>query len=127
MPHHRSNAISTLAVLIVSTACVSGVPSLAQNTSRPVDNSSQNSNQPVIADKQNNNSSDLATTAQVRRALMHDRDLSTYAHNVKILVADGAVTLKGPVNSDAEKARVAADAASVVSPDKITNELTVKQ
>ena len=40
---------------------------------------------------------------------------------------NGAVTLKGPVKSDEEKQKIASDAASVVSADKITNKLTVKQ
>ena len=39
-----------------------------------------------------------------------------------------AVTLKGPVNSDEEKQTVASKAAEVVGgPDKVTNQLTVKQ
>jgi osmotically-inducible protein OsmY len=58
---------------------------------------------------------------------MADKSLSTYAHNVKILTVDGAVTLKGPVQSDDEKQKVATEAASVVPAEKITNELTVKQ
>ena len=39
------------------------------------------------------------TTAQVRKAIIADKDLSTYAHNVKIITKDGTVTLKGPVKS----------------------------
>ena len=66
------------------------------------------------------------TTASVRKAIMADKSLSTYAHNVKIITMNGAVTLKGPVKSEEEKQKVAADAASAVSPDKVTNELTVK-
>jgi osmotically-inducible protein OsmY len=67
------------------------------------------------------------TTANIRKAIIADKDLSTYAHNVKIITVNGVVTLKGPVTSDGEKEKVASDAASVVSADKITNHLTVKQ
>ena len=58
---------------------------------------------------------------------MADKGLSTYAHNVKIITVNGTVTLKGPVKSEEEKEKVASDAASIVSADRITNNLTVKQ
>jgi hyperosmotically inducible periplasmic protein len=91
------------------------------------DNSKQNKNQAPTADNQTNAKSDRLTTQKIRKAIMADKNLSTYAHNVKIITVDGAVTLKGPVQSEDEKQKVASEAASVVSPDKITNELTVKQ
>jgi osmotically-inducible protein OsmY len=46
---------------------------------------------------------------------------------VKIITVNGAVTLKGPVSSEAEKQKVVADATSVVASDKLTDQLTVKQ
>jgi osmotically-inducible protein OsmY len=91
------------------------------------DNSTSNQNQTKTADNAGNANSDRMTTAQIRKAIIADKDLSTYAHNVKIIVRHGAVTLKGPVKSDDEKSKVQADAASVVSADKITNQLTVSQ
>jgi hyperosmotically inducible protein len=91
------------------------------------DNSKQNKNHAQTADNQTNAKSDRLMTASARKAIMADKDLSTYAHNVKIVTVNGAVTLKGPVKSDEEKQKVAADVSSVVSADKITNELTVKQ
>jgi hyperosmotically inducible protein len=91
------------------------------------DNSKQNKNQAQTADTQTNSKSDRLTTQKIRKAIMADKNLSTYAHNVKIITVDGAVTLKGPVQSEDEKQKVASEAASVVSADKITNELTVKK
>jgi hyperosmotically inducible periplasmic protein len=91
------------------------------------DNSNQNKNQANTADNQTNAKSDRLTTQKIRKAIMADKTLSTYAHNVKIITTDGAVTLKGPVQSEDEKQKVASEAANVVSTDKITNELTVKQ
>jgi osmotically-inducible protein OsmY len=91
------------------------------------DNSNQNKNHNQTADNQANSQSDRLTTQKIRKAIMADKSLSTYAHNVKIITVDGAVTLKGPVQTDDEKQKIASDAASVVSADKITNELTVKQ
>lgn len=91
------------------------------------DNSAKNKSQTTTADNQNNSKADRMTTAQVRKAIIADKDLSLYAHNVKIIVLDGNVTLKGPVKSEGEKSKVAADVANVVSADKISNKLTVKQ
>jgi hyperosmotically inducible protein len=55
------------------------------------DNSAQNKNQPTTADKQSNAKSDRMMTAQIRKAIIADKGLSTYAHNVKIVVANGSV------------------------------------
>jgi hyperosmotically inducible protein len=90
------------------------------------DNSGQNKDHSDTADNQSNAKTDRQTTAQIRKAIIADKNLSTYAHNVKIITSNGAVTLKGPVKSDDEKQQVATDAATIVSADKITNELTVK-
>lgn len=90
------------------------------------DDSARNKNQQTTADSQTNAKSDRLTTAKVRRAIMADKGLSTYAHNVKIITLNGAVTLKGPVKSEDEKQKVAADAAGATSADAITNHLTVK-
>jgi hyperosmotically inducible periplasmic protein len=91
------------------------------------DNSAQNKDQSTTADNQSNAQTDRAITQQIRKAIIADKDLSTYAHNVKVVTVNGAVTLKGPVKSDEEKQKVASAAASVVNAGKITNELTVKQ
>jgi osmotically-inducible protein OsmY len=94
------------------------------------DNSGQNrdkSNQTLSADSQSNNKGDREITANIRKSLMADKSLSMYAHNVKIITKNGAVTLKGPVKSEEEKAKIAELAAGVVSPDRITNRITVKQ
>lgn len=101
---------------------------LAQTQTTP-DNSANNrtQNHAKTADQQKNNTSDRALTAKIRRAIVADKSLSIYGHNVKIIVTGGAVTLKGPVHSDAEKQNIAAKAADVVGQDKVTNEITVKQ
>jgi osmotically-inducible protein OsmY len=84
-----------------------------------------NPSQPT-ADKQKDNPSDRDITQQIRDSVVKDKSLSTYAHNVKIISQNGAVTLKGPVRSDDEKQSIEQDAVNVVGKDKVTNELTVK-
>ena len=82
-------------------------------------------NEPT-ADQQKENQPDRELAAKVRQALVRDKSLSTYAHNVKIIVQDGVVTLKGPVRSEEEKRTVETKAAEAAGgADKIKNELEV--
>jgi hyperosmotically inducible protein len=79
----------------------------------------------VTADRQKLNSSDQAISQNIRKSIMQDKTLSTYAHNVKIITQDGKVTLKGPVRSDDEKANVEAKATAVAGVGNVMNQLTV--
>ena len=102
--------------------------SLAQSSSAQApDNSGQNKNHADTADNQTNSKDDRQITAKIRKAIVAQKDLSTYAHNVKIVTVHGEVTLKGPVQTEDEKQKVASLASTVVSSDKIVNVLTVKQ
>ena len=107
-----------------------GQQSSDQDGSAPADNTKvnqrdRNQNEPT-ADQQKNNLSDRDITEQVRRAIMKDRSLSSYAHNVKIITQNGQVTLKGPVRSDDEKRAIEAKATEIVGEGKVTSELEVK-
>lgn len=78
------------------------------------------------ADQQKENRPDRDITRDIRRSIIQDKSLSTYAHNVKVISQNGMVTLKGPVRSEEEKTTIEAKAAEIVGKDKITNQLTVK-
>jgi hyperosmotically inducible protein len=78
------------------------------------------------ADQQKQNRSDLDVTQQIRKSIVSDKSLSTYAHNVKIISQNGMVTLKGPVRSDEEKQAIEQKASDIVGKDKVSSELTVK-
>lgn len=114
----------TAPAVIALSLCFGG---LAVAKAQAPDNSKQNQAQATTAQSQSNATSDRQITADVRKALIADKKLSIYAHNVKIITQAGQVTLKGPVKSEDEKQQVATDAANVVSADKISNQLTVKQ
>jgi len=79
----------------------------------------------VTADQQKNNKTDLETTRQIRKALVADKSLSTYAHNVKVVTQNGKVTLKGPVRSEDEKKAVEAKAAEVAGAGNVTNQISI--
>lgn len=119
-------------MLYVSMACLplalAAPAAMGQMQScQKADNSGQNKSHAKTADNQSHAKDDRLTTQKVRKAIVGDKDLSTYAHNVKVITQDGTVTLKGPVRSDEEKQKVATDAASVVSQDKVVDQLTVKK
>jgi osmotically-inducible protein OsmY len=58
---------------------------------------------------------------------MKDHSLSTNAKNCKIITTKGgAVTLRGPVDSDEEKAKVAQHA-KMAGASTVTNQLEVKK
>jgi len=122
-----------LLVAVAATAllCVAEVTShrlLAQSSSTQApDNSAQNKNHVETADNQASSKDDRQITAKVRKVIVSDKDLSTYAHNVKVITVHGEVTLKGPVQTEDEKQKIASLASTVVSADKIVNDLTVKQ
>jgi hyperosmotically inducible protein len=67
------------------------------------------------------NPSDRAITQKIRKAIHQDKDLSIYAHNIKIITQDGKVTLRGPVRSEDEKSSLQAKAVAVAGQDNVTN------
>ena len=88
-------------------------------------NQADRSNDQPTADQQKNNPSDRELTQHIRQAILEDKSLSTYAHNVKIISQNGVATLKGPVRSDDEKRAIEAKADEVAGKDKVVNEMTV--
>ena len=87
----------------------------------------RNSDQ-ATADNQKANAADRALTAKIRKSVLADKSLSTYAHNIKIISQNGIVTLKGPVHSDEEIRSLMAKAAEAAGgPGKVVNQLAVTQ
>ena len=101
----------------------------ATGSQAPADNTKvnqrdRNQNEPT-ADQQKENTSDRQLTAQIRRAIVKDKSLSSDAHNVKIIAQGGSVTLKGAVKSDAEKQAIESKAAQIAGEGKVNSELQV--
>jgi hyperosmotically inducible periplasmic protein len=76
---------------------------------------------------QSNSPADLKITQAIRRALMNDRELSMTAKNIKVITTNGQVTLRGPVNSAQEKAKISQVARSAAGGSQIIDQLDVKQ
>jgi len=98
-------------------------------TQTPADNTKVNTrdraDHAVTADQQKENATDRDLTQKIRRSVMNDKTLSTYAHNVKIVSQGGQVTLKGPVRTAQEKQSIEAKAVEVAGAGHVVNELSV--
>ncbi len=104
----------TMLALSVSSAPAIQTPSQADGSAK-------------TAGDQRNNKQDLATTAQIRKALTADKTLSAAAHNVTIVTQSGMVTLRGTVKSAEEKESVASKAREVAGATMVNDLLSIAQ
>src|SRR5947207_14851215 len=110
--------VSSAGLLLAQQDSNSASPAPADNTK--VNKRDRNQNEPT-ADQQKENTSDRQLAAQIRRAVVKDKSLSTSAHNIKIIAQNGTVTLKGPVKSEQEKQAIEANAAEFAGEIKISS------
>ena len=118
--------------IILALACLSAfsLAALAGNEKTKPDNTATNerdrSGETKTSGDQSNSSTDLKTTQAIRQALMKDGELSTTAKNIKVITANGHITLRGPVKSAQEKAKIDQLARSAAGGAQIDNQLDVK-
>jgi hyperosmotically inducible protein len=117
-------------LLIIAAQSALSQSSTAPSTGTvPADNTKSNkldpSNTAATADAQKDNAGDRTITQRIRKSLVTDKALSTYAHNVKIVSVDGTVTLNGVVRSEDEKSAIEAKAVSVAGQGHVVNDLKV--
>ena len=121
-------AVPVLLSVLVIPRFALGQDQSPPSTATSPDNSANNKAHATTAEQQSSGTSDRLLTQKIRKSIIADKSLSMYGHNVKIITRDGAVTLKGPVHTDEEKQNIGAIAAEAAGgPDKVTNQLTVKQ
>ncbi len=108
--------------------CAAAVTGFGQEPDNTKVNKRDKSASEVTADQQKMNPTDRDLTKKIRRSIMDDKSLSSYAHNIKVISQNGTVTLKGPVKSEDEKKAVMEKAVAVAgSADKVTDQISVKQ
>jgi hyperosmotically inducible periplasmic protein len=124
-----ANKLLRLSALGLLGAALIAIPASSQDPQQQPapDNSKTNKQErgSATADKQKMNPADRETARKIRSAIHDDKTLSTYAHNVKVIVQNGQVTLKGPVRSEEEKTTVESKATAVAGAGNVTNNLTV--
>jgi hyperosmotically inducible protein len=119
---HSHPPLAVLAAILAGGLAVQIAPAQTQP-----DNTRVNKNDTAVtADTQKNNQGDRYITQQIRKAVIADKSLSTYGHNVKIISQEGTVTLKGPVKSEDERKNIVAKAEQIAGAGKVTDQLSVK-
>jgi len=119
--------VSLLCLCLTATASAVPAPAFAQQPApdnTKVNTRDRAASQPT-ADQQRNDRSDVAITRDIRRAIVNDKALSTYAHNVKIITRQGQVTLKGPVRTDEEKRAVESKATEIAGAGHVNSEVSI--
>jgi osmotically-inducible protein OsmY len=89
-------------------------------------NARDRSNATLTAFNQPNDAADRKLAADARKAIVDDKELSVMARNVKLVAIDGTVTLRGPVQTDAERIKVGQIVAKVSGVSNVDNQLDVK-
>jgi len=97
---------------------------------KPADNTARNvrdrSSDTVTPGDQSETKGDLEVTRRIRRAITQNDQLSTTAKNIKIVTANGKVTLRGPVQNAAEKQQIADLAKATEGVTSVDDQLELK-
>jgi osmotically-inducible protein OsmY len=125
-------AIAFALIMGVAQAPLAADPATTEEAAQqPADNSGRNvrdrDDRTLTPMDQSENEQDIAITQKIRKQVVDDDSLSMMAHNVKIITANGVVTLRGPVKSQTEKDRIAATAEKVAGANKVQNQLEIAQ
>jgi len=117
-------------LLVLTCLSALNLAALANDNATKPENTATNerdrSRETKTSGDQSNSSADLKITQAIRQALMKDRELSTTAKNIKVITANGQVTLRGPVKSAQEKAKIDQIAKSAAGGAQIDDQLEVK-
>jgi osmotically-inducible protein OsmY len=120
------NALVAAAVLALTAAAAD-----AQTSASAPDNAKANAagvnstDSTSTAQGQSNSPADITLAQQIRKSVIADKSLSTYAHNVKIVAVNGAVTLNGVVRDSHEKSVIETKALALAGKGNVTDDLTV--
>lgn len=121
--NHTLLALTSVFALSMATVNAEEKKSAPDNTDK---NKRDRSGETKTAGDQSNSPEDLKITQNIRQAVVKDSSLTMTAKNVKIITAGGMVTLRGPVNSVEEKAKIETLAKAAAGDTKVDNQLEVK-
>jgi osmotically-inducible protein OsmY len=138
----KHSALRTIAVTAISLAwCVSACdrepPSGSTRTTSGSTNAADNTrvnarDQPGATalptpTDQSNDPVDLAVTQRIRQAILGEDSLSVDAKNVKIITANGVITLRGPVKTPAERATIDSKARDLAGNNRVDDQIDVSK
>jgi osmotically-inducible protein OsmY len=123
---HHVTRLLILALSIVVPSCDKAD---ANTQDKPADNTKKNERDRDGDTKtpldQNENKADIDISAAIRKAVVADDALSMGAKNVKIITADGVVTLRGPVATADEKQKIAKLAQDTAGVQRVDDQLEI--
>jgi osmotically-inducible protein OsmY len=96
--------------------------SVLENTERNVRDKDDKT---LTPEDQKETESDINITAAIRQAVVSNESLSVNAHNVKIITRNGVVTLRGPVENEAENMNLQAIARQTPGVTQVDNQLEI--
>ncbi len=105
-------------------------PYFTTNVTTEPDNTARNvrdrHDQTLTPLDQGTSKADVSTTAQIRKGIIAEKNMSVNARNVKIITNQGRVTLRGPVNTSEEKRLIGEIADRIARSENVDNQLEVK-
>ncbi|PTY03952.1 hypothetical protein DB346_02730 [Verrucomicrobia bacterium LW23] len=120
--------VTTLLSIVGSAFLFTSSLQAADPASPSADNSAVNKEKEMNPVHQSNAEADVKVTTDIRKAIVADKNLSTYAHNVKIITTDKqTVYLRGVVSSKEEKAAIEEMAKKHAGDYPVKNELSIKK
>jgi len=119
-----------LSLTVVGALSISTVTPL--KAAPDADNSGKNvvdrNSETITPESQSNAKEDVEVTAAIRRAIVKNDSLSTYAHNIKIVTTENHVVyLRGPVASAEEVATIVKLAKQNAGKYPVKNQLSVNR
>ncbi len=126
----RFKILALLALAAIATGCdeldtqTAKIPETSPPDNSQVNERDRSGNMKTPLD-QGQSSADVERTAEIRRRILEIPDVSLSAQNVKVITANGNVTLRGTVASEAEKEAIYRTAVDVAGEDNVMNELQV--
>jgi hyperosmotically inducible protein len=123
--------MKTRTTLVAAALALLAAAAGAQDSAPAPDNAKANGNSMNSTDSmstaqgQKNDPADISLARRIRQSVIADKSLSTYAHNVKIVAVNGAVTLNGVVRDGHEKNVVEMKARSIAGEGNVTDDLTI--
>jgi osmotically-inducible protein OsmY len=110
-------------VALIAVAC--GLTLSAQQADNSKVNQRDRSSGATTADQQGNSKADIERTAAIRKAITDQKNLSTYAKNVKVITLNNQVTLRGPVRDQSERDLIGKLASNIAGVGNVKNELEI--
>ncbi len=101
-------------------------PTEPDNTGVNARDADRTARQPKLPFDQKENQPDIDVTAKIRSRVVGTDGMSINARNIKIITADGKVTLRGPVESASERDRIATIAREVAGDGNVDDQIEVK-